>query len=94
MENIATLGEGDVLKFVVGSVADLHETERVVSNLSSMRERPAGGLPHIFVSPVFGTLPNETIVDWMLDSETMTRNGARFQVQLHKIVWDPERRGV
>jgi 7-carboxy-7-deazaguanine synthase len=51
-------------------------------------------MPHIFVSPVFGTLPNETIVDWMLDSEGMTRNGARFQVQLHKIVWDPECRGV
>lgn len=94
MENIATLGEGDVLKFVVGSVDDLHETERVVSNLSSMRERPAGGLPHIFISPVFGTLSNEAIVQWMLESETMTRNDARFQVQLHKIVWDPERRGV
>lgn len=94
MKNIATLGEGDVLKFVVGSVDDLHETERVVSQLSSMQERPAGGLPHIFVSPVFGALSNETIVQWMLESETMTRNDARFQVQLHKIVWDPERRGV
>lgn len=94
MENIATLEEGDVLKFVVGSVDDLHETERVVSQLSSMRERLAGGLPHIFISPVFGALSNEAIVQWMLESETMTRNDARFQVQLHKIVWDPERRGV
>ena len=94
MENIATLGEGDVLKFVVASVADLEEAESVVSRLSSMPGRPAGGLPHIFISPVFGALSNEAIVQWMLESETMTRNDARFQVQLHKIVWDPERRGV
>lgn len=94
MENIATLGKNDVLKFVVGSVEDLREAERVVSQLSLLRKSPACDMPHIFVSPVFGTLPNETIVDWMLDSEGMTRNGARFQVQLHKIVWDPECRGV
>ena len=94
MENIATLGCNDVLKFVVGSVADLEEAERVVSQLSSMPGRPAGDMPHIFISPVFGALLNEEIVQWMLDSETLTRNDARFQVQLHKIVWDPERRGV
>ena len=94
MENIATLGGDDVLKFVVANVADLEEAESVVSLLSSMPGRPTGCMPHIFVSPVYGSLPNESIVEWMLGSVPMTRYGARFQVQLHKIVWAPDRQGV
>ncbi len=101
MENIETLGENDVLKFVVGSVEDLQETENVVAQLSQIVERSLqksasepSNMPHIFVSPVWGKLTNEEIVNWMLSSRVMTQNNARFQVQLHKIVWDPDLRGV
>ena len=108
MENLATLCKDDVLKFVVGSVEDLQETESVVAQLSQILDhssRIADGslqksasapsnMPHIFVSPVFGKLPYEEIVNWMLSSSVMTQNNARFQVQLHKIVWDPDLRGV
>jgi 7-carboxy-7-deazaguanine synthase len=51
-------------------------------------------MPHIFVSPVFGKLEYAKIVDWMLSEQTMVENDARFQVQLHKVVWDPDMRGV
>lgn len=98
MENMATLGAQDVLKFVVGTVEDLEEAESVVARLSQIKVQNAdaktGGMPHVFISPVFGTLPNERIVEWMLFSKVMTENNARFQVQLHKIVWDPNLRGV
>lgn len=100
MENIISLGENDVLKFVVGSIEDLQETERVVAQLSQILESSSqngsisNGMPHIYVSPVFGTLAYEEIVNWMLASRVMTENNARFQVQLHKIVWDPDLRGV
>ena len=108
MENIETLGENDVLKFVVGSVEDLQEAEEVVARLSQISERSQRSqsqdarvlsssivkMPHIFISPVWGKLTNEEIVNWMLSSRVMTQNNARFQVQLHKIVWDPDMRGV
>ena len=108
MENLATLCKDDVLKFVVGSVEDLQEAESVVAQLSQILDhssRIADGslqksasdpsnMPHIYVSPVFGTLPYEEIVNWMLSSRVMTQNNARFQVQLHKVVWDPDLRGV
>ena len=101
MENIISLGKNDVLKFVVGSVEDLQEAESVVAQLSQIVERSLqksasepSNMPHIFVSPVFGKLPYEEIVNWMLSSRVMTQNNARFQVQLHKIVWDPDLRGV
>lgn len=108
IENLATLSKDDVLKFVVGSVEDLQETESVVAQLSQILDRSSriadgttqnsqsisSNMPHIFVSPVFGTLSYEEIVNWMLSSRVMTQNNARFQVQLHKVVWDPDLRGV
>ena len=90
MENLETLGSNDVLKFVVGTVEDLEETESVLKSLAEKKSN----MPHLFVSPVFGNLSNEEIVNWLLNSDTMVKNNARFQVQLHKIIWDPERRGV
>ena len=90
MENLETLGADDVLKFVVGTIEDLEETENVVKSLAEKKN----DMPHLFISPVFGNLSNEEIVNWLLGSSTMVENNARFQVQLHKIIWDPERRGV
>lgn len=91
MENIISLGKNDVLKFVVGSVEDLLEAEGVVARLSLTSP---DNMPHIFISPVWGELTNEEIVNWMVGSKVMTQNNARFQVQLHKIVWAPDMRGV
>lgn len=100
MENLETLGAEDVLKFVVGSVEDLEETARVVGELrqrktrNCMAEKSLNTMPHIFVSPVFGKLEYEKIVEWMLSEKVMVQNNARFQVQLHKVIWDPDMRGV
>ena len=91
MENIISLGKNDVLKFVVGSVEDLQEAEGVVARLSLTSP---DNMPHIFISPVWGELTNEQIVNWMVANKVMTQNNARFQVQLHKIVWAPDMRGV
>ena len=91
MENIISLGKNDVLKFVVGSIEDLQEADGVVTRLSLTSP---DNMPHIFISPVWGELTNEQIVNWMVGSKVMTQNNARFQVQLHKIVWDPDMRGV
>ena len=100
MENLETLGAEDVLKFVVGSVEDLEETARVVRELHQRKthgcvdEKTSNTMPHIFVSPVFGKLEYEKIVEWMLSEKVMVQNNARFQVQLHKVIWDPDMRGV
>ncbi|MDY6263301.1 MAG: radical SAM protein [Fibrobacter sp.] len=100
MENLETLGAEDVLKFVVGSVEDLEETARVVRELHQRKThgcvdgKTSNTMPHIFVSPVFGKLEYEKIVEWMLSEKVMVQNNARFQVQLHKVIWDPDMRGV
>ena len=62
MENIVSLGKNDVLKFVVGSVEDLQETEGVVARLSLTSP---DNMPHIFISPVWGELTTKKLsIGW------------------------------
>ncbi len=39
------------------------------------------------ISPVFGKMDLKTLAGWMLQDNI----NARLQVQLHKLVWGPER---
>lgn len=81
-ENLALLTERDVLKFVVSSQRDLEEF-LTVYNLN---------LPcKYYVSPVWGRIEPSAIVDFMQRHKTVN---AVVQVQLHKIIWSPETRGV
>lgn len=94
MENLLTLDEHDVVKFVVANTEDLADAAKVVESFEHLFTAQGKKLPTFYVSPVFNTMPYEQMVNWILSNETMKRNNVRFQVQLHKIVWDPEARGV
>ena len=45
----------------------------------------------VYISPVFGKIEPEQIVDYLIDNKM---NGVRLQLQLHKYIWDRDRRGV
>ena len=45
----------------------------------------------VYFSPVFGAIPPDEIVEFMKEHRM---NKVRFQIQIHKVVWDPERKGV
>ena len=94
LENMMTLYDRDVLKFVVGTEEDLQDTARVIGAMEEEYTRNGMRLPTFYVSPVFGTMKYEDMVNCILRNATMRRNNVRFQVQLHKIVWDPKVRGV
>ena len=42
------------------------------------------------MSPVFGSVENRTLAEWILHD----RLNVRFQLQMHKYIWDPKMRGV
>jgi 7-carboxy-7-deazaguanine synthase len=42
------------------------------------------------LSPVFGKIDAQTLARWILQD----RLDVRLQLQLHKLIWDPEHRGV
>ncbi len=48
------------------------------------------GKCHVLISPAYGILSPESLAVWMADD----RLQARFNLQLHKYIFNPERRGV
>ncbi|OGV36798.1 MAG: hypothetical protein A2020_03205 [Lentisphaerae bacterium GWF2_45_14] len=83
--NFEIINENDEIKFVISDYADFEyslETIRKYS-LDSKTEK-------ILFSPVCGTLDPEELAGWMIKSKAP----ARFQLQLHKIIWSPDKRGV
>ena len=49
------------------------------------------GRCHVYLSPVYGKMEPERIVEFM---KSHLMNDVRLQLQVHKIIWDPDRRGV
>lgn len=78
--------ERDEVKFVMGSREDYEWSKNLIQEY---RLNPAAGYQLIF-SPIFGEITYQQLVDWILEDKL----DVRFQVQLHKIVWDPNERGV
>lgn len=73
----------DVLKFVVGSKEDLDGALTVIERMTST--------PTVFFSPVFGSIEPKEIVEYVLEKGLYD---CRVQVQLHKVIWDPDKKGV
>ena len=83
--NIDHLTERDEVKFVVGSREDYEWTREM------MREHDlASKVRAVLLSPVFGKISPADIVAWMLEDKLP----ARFQLQMHKFIWEPRARGV
>lgn len=82
--NMEHLSQKDEVKFVLKDRAD-YEWARDIVKQCSLGDR----CPVLF-SPVFGSLDLQSLAEWILSD----RLPARLQVQLHKLIWDPETRGV
>ena len=79
--NLDLLRPTDVIKFVVSSQQDLEEMEQV----SLMTQAEA------YVSPVFGEIELKDLIEYVLDHNL---NDVRVQVQMHKIAYPVDMRGV
>jgi len=83
-KNVDELKETDEVKFVI---LDRHDYEWAKQKM--LEYELAAKCPVIF-SPVFGQLENLELCEWILDDGL----DVRFQVQLHKYIWEPNKRGV
>ena len=83
--NYNYIDKKDAVKFVSGSIKDL-ETARDI-----IHEWALDIKSNVYISPVYGKIDPEDIVDFMIENEM---NGVKLQLQLHKYIWDPEMRGV
>ncbi|WP_457552901.1 7-carboxy-7-deazaguanine synthase QueE [Desulfobacula sp.] len=84
-ENIPFLKDQDEIKFVIGSRKDYIFAKSIIkNNLAGILEK------RIHLSPVLGCILPEALAAWMLEDHLP----ARLSLQQHKIIWDPDKRGV
>ncbi|GJL67868.1 MAG: 7-carboxy-7-deazaguanine synthase [Nitrospirales bacterium] len=83
-DTLTHLSGKDEVKFVLKDRAD-YEWARDIVNQYSLGDRCP-----VHMSPVFGVLDLQSLAEWILED----RLPVRFQLQLHKVIWDPETRGV
>lgn len=84
-ENIPHLAKRDEVKFVLGSREDYEWARAQISEY-----RLAERVNAVLLSPVFGKIDPRDIVEWMLADKLPVR----FQLQMHKFIWDPKTKGV
>ncbi len=87
-DNFVSLKPYDVIKFVVGSDEDLSVMKAVMEKITPAYEK----MPHIFAGVVFGEYEPLKPIDAIM-SEPVFKD-VRYQIQLHKQIWDPNERGV
>ena len=83
--NLEVLKPTDQIKFVVASRRDWEWAEQTI------REHGLEERFQCLVSPAFGRVTPLEVVTWLLESGLQQ---VRFQLQLHKYVWEPTTRGV
>lgn len=80
-ENLEILSENDIVKMVVTD-DDFDEVEKILK---------IGTFATIYISPVFGKVTMEKIPEFVLKHKN---ENLRCQIQMHKIFWNPDKRGV
>lgn len=85
LDNFKYLKKEDTVKFVVGSSDDLDKAKNVIENYKLT------DICHVYISPVFGEIENKEIVEFLIDNKL---NDVNMQLQMHKIIWEPNMRGV
>jgi len=83
IEYLEMLRDVDDLKFVVGTTEDLMQMCDIILN----KEISAT----IFVSPIFGKIKLEDMANFLINNKIDT---VRMQLQMHKFIWEPDKRGV
>lgn len=86
LDNLKFLSGQDEVKFVIASRIDYEYAKNMIQsekfeNISKQK---------IHLSPVLGKLKPDILASWILEDDLK----ARLSLQTHKIIWDPEKRGV
>ncbi len=85
IDNFAHLEKTDTVKFVVSDRTDLDRAKEMIQSYI-LEERC-----HVIFSPVFGAIELDEIVEYMKEYKL---NNIKMQIQMHKVIWNPNERGV
>ena len=82
--NVSQLASKDQVKFVIKDRADYEWATNIIAQYQLTQRCP------ILMSPVFGDVDLRDLSEWVLQDKLPVR----VQMQLHKLIWDPDTRGV
>lgn len=82
--NIRYIKPIDEVKFVIGNREDYEWSKSTLANYELDKKCT------VLFSTVFNKLDNRTLVEWILEDNL----NVRFQTQLHKHIWEPDKKGV
>src|SRR5687767_11726274 len=83
--NLTSMNANDELKFVIGSREDYEWSKQLITE-HRLLEKPYG----LLFSTIFGKLTTKELAEWIIAD----RLPVRFQLQMHKYIWEPNERGV
>ena len=83
LDNLKKLSERDEIKFVIGSEEDYLYAKKIMVLIDNKKKPP-------ILSPVYNIMDPKRLAEWVLADHI----DVRIQIQLHKIIWGPETRGV
>ncbi|MDQ7817755.1 MAG: radical SAM protein [Melioribacteraceae bacterium] len=83
-ENINHIKPSDEIKFVIGTREDYDWSKELIIKYSLTQKCS------VLFSVVFGQLEPVQLVNWILEDKI----NVRYQLQMHKIIWHPEKKGV
>ena len=82
--NIPHLTSKDEVKFVIGSRQDYDWACEKIAEYNLTR------ICNVLFSPNFTVIEPRLIVEWLVEDKL----DVRFQLQMHKFIWDPKKQGV
>lgn len=85
ISNLKKIRKEDVIKFVVSCESDLYTMKNIIKEFDLVNRT------NVYVSPTFEEIDPRDIVEFMKYNKL---NNTTLNIQLHKIIWDKERRGV
>ena len=85
LENLNKVEKQDAYKFVIASERDLERAYMVIMSYGLMEKW------QVYLSPVTDCIKPERLVEFMKEKNL---GGLKLQLQLHKMIWDKESRGV
>lgn len=83
-DNLKYLKQGDDIKFVIGDRNDFEWASGILKKYELQNKY------NVLFSTVFKKLPNHQLAKWILDEKL----DVKMHLQLHKYIWEPDRRGV
>ncbi|MBI5326147.1 MAG: radical SAM protein [Ignavibacteriae bacterium] len=84
-DNIKFITKKDEIKFVIASKTDFEWALDVIETYMLFKKTK-----NILFSPVFNYLEPVTLAEWLMESKIP----ARLQLQIHKFIWESNKRGV